>query len=346
MFIEEDEWHMMLRTLLMLVILFMAVQGRCTDGPAIACRTPVYNFSESDDSQSVTNTFALWNDGNAPLEIGKIRGCCGATTELAGKTVPPGTNTTLKVTLSLKGRQGEQQKSFYVGSNDPRQPYCQLRFVGKVSARVSIEPPAVDFGRVRRDAETQSEVTVTAMTNCGFRVTNVLMSAGSFSATNQETTSDGRSHRVTIKTVPPLPPGVTQGQVTLLTDNDRCGRVDISVVVAVSNDMVVIPAQIALPSAGDKPEPVTRYVAVRSRSGVRFNILKVTTPDPDIRAKWEPFEGSGYRCVLSNILPSANLEGGNVVISTDHSDVGDILVPIRLLPPEPSARSPVRSAVK
>ena len=305
-----------------------ALHGAGAERPVIACRAPVYSFPESDDSQTVENTFLIWNDGTVPLEITKIRGCCGASTELATNSVPPGTNTALKVKLSLKGRGGEQQKSVYVGSNDPRQPYYQLRFVGKVSPRVRVEPPAVDFGRVPQDAAVETNVTLTCLTNCAFRITNLTVSAKVFEAA-YETAPGGWSHRVTIRTVLPFPPGIVQGQVSLFTDNGKCGRIDIPVMATVSNDLVVVPSEISVP-AGDSPVPVTRYVAIRSRTGREFRILKVATPDPDIQAKWEPLTGGGYRCELANILPSPGLDGERVTIMTDHPEAGEVTVPMRV----------------
>ena len=107
--------------------------------PKIACKQPVHEFGAVDNSQSVEHTFVMWNEGEAPLEIGRVRACCGATAEIADKTILPGTNTTLKIKLSLRGRNGKQQKSFYIASNDPEQRYYQLQLTGAAVAMVDQE---------------------------------------------------------------------------------------------------------------------------------------------------------------------------------------------------------------
>ena len=82
--------------------------------PSIVCRDPAYIFPDADETQMVDHVFSIGNEGNAPLHIKDIRGCCGATNELASNMVEPGTNTALHIRFSLRGRHGSFKKSFYV----------------------------------------------------------------------------------------------------------------------------------------------------------------------------------------------------------------------------------------
>ena len=105
--------------------------------PQISCQTPTYDFGALTNATSVEHTYILNNSGDEPLEIGKVRGCCGASTSLRDKLVEAGSNTTLKVTLSLKGRRGKVNKSIYVASNDPKCSYFRLKLTGTASSTSS-----------------------------------------------------------------------------------------------------------------------------------------------------------------------------------------------------------------
>ena len=95
-------------------------------------------------AEPVTHVFVIWNRGDAPLEISRVRSCCGATATLAEQVVAPGTNTSVRVVASLRGRGGQVRKNIYVASNDPRRPQYHLGLVGSVSAPAhvpSMAPP-------------------------------------------------------------------------------------------------------------------------------------------------------------------------------------------------------------
>lgn len=120
----------------MVIAAMLLLSGICrgqdvaTNSPRLACDQPAHEFGSVDNRKSVERTFILKNEGAAPLVITKIHGCCGASTRLGQPTIAPGTNTTLDISLSLKGRKGKVNKSFYVHSNDPQNPIFQLRMIG------------------------------------------------------------------------------------------------------------------------------------------------------------------------------------------------------------------------
>lgn len=110
--------------------------------PVIHCDEPVFSFGDRSTAASVAHVFVIWNRGDAPLEISRVRACCGATATLADQVVAPGTNTTVRVVASLRGRRGQVQRNIYVASNDPRQPQYRLGLVGSVAAPAQAPPAA------------------------------------------------------------------------------------------------------------------------------------------------------------------------------------------------------------
>jgi hypothetical protein len=107
--------------------------------PKIACREPVHNFGSVTNTERVLHTFEIRNEGDAPLQIGDLRACCGATMKMAEKVIAPGTNAMVESSFPLSGRSGHQRKTFYISSNDPSQPYLQLCLEGTALSSNGLE---------------------------------------------------------------------------------------------------------------------------------------------------------------------------------------------------------------
>jgi len=122
--------------LLVCVALFSFVVT-ASAAPHISCANTTYNFNVSNEISAVEHTFVLTNTGDEDLVFGQVRSCCGSKASLRDKVVAPGSNTTLNVKLSLRGRRGKVNKSIYVASNDPKHSYLQLKLTGIVSSTTS-----------------------------------------------------------------------------------------------------------------------------------------------------------------------------------------------------------------
>lgn len=298
--------------------------------PSIMCDQPMYDFGVMDNHRSVEHVFTIWNKGNAPLEIDRVRACCGASAKIADKTILPGTNTTVRVNLSLRGRKGELRKSFYVVSNDSKQQYYQLQLVGTSVAIVDIQPQVIDFGCISPDTVVTTNVNIVCRSNLEFNITNVTCTVPQFTVVSHGKVCVN-SHCLQVKTVPPLAPGVTRGKVRVYTDHSEYREIVIPVIATVAmSDILVVPRELVLMERGKKPEPITRYIAIRSRGKRPFKILKVDSPGPNIEVKLTPLGSSGYRCELKDIIPFPDLDGKNIVIVTDHESVSNIVIPIRV----------------
>jgi hypothetical protein len=58
----------------------------------------------------------------------------------------------------LAGRKGPQRKALYVASNDPREPYLQLRLLGTAVEALDVSPRHIDFGVLEQGAATNREI--------------------------------------------------------------------------------------------------------------------------------------------------------------------------------------------
>lgn len=319
----------MMRSLLLPILLVLTAIRSVEAAPKIACPAPVFEFGAVDRDEPVKHTFVISNQGDSALTIGRVRACCGATAKLGSKTIAPGTNTTLDVTLSLKHRVGAQKKSFYVASNDRKTPYYQLQLVGTAVASVYMTPSYVNFGAIELNTSKTQEVILIHTAQTPLKVTNLVSSVRQFSV--EQLASESNRYTFVIATVPPLALGITRGEVKVYTDNPKHKEFVIGVSATVASDLVVAPQEILLKEQAGGIKPVTRYVAVRSRAKRPFKILKVAVPDEGSIVKTEPLGDSGYRCELKNIMPFPDLDGKSVIVTTDIEGTPELAIPIRVV---------------
>lgn len=58
-------------------------------------------------------------------------------------------------------------------------------------------------------------------------------------------------------------------------------------------------------------------------------ISKIELPDPGMECVVTPLASGGWRCELRKILPFEELDGKQLVVSTDHQSCTSIAIPIR-----------------
>ena len=306
--------------------------------PRLVSPRPVHDFGVAAATATVEHVFLIANAGNAALEIKNVRACCGATYSLATNTVAPRAEIPLTVRLRLENRAGKQNKSFYIQSNDATQPLYQLRLTGTVTvpastnvARpISAMPEEVDFGFIRNDSAITQTVAIVALSNAVFRVTKVECTSRWCRVTVMP--SGGGTVTIAIlqvQTVPVMPAGKNVAIITVRTDNPACARLEIPVTATVFADLVVVPRELAFQRRTEATTS-TRYIAIRSRSGKPFKILKTDTPDPGIAVTCAPLDSGGYRLTLDNILPFEELNGKAVVITTDSPTMKPLHIPFRI----------------
>ena len=90
------------------------------------------------------------------------------------------------------------------------------------------------------------------------------------------TNSPGREYNLVIKTVPPLPSGNTQGQITFKTTATNTPTMSLPALAIVQPSLVVSPAQITLP-AQPSTQPQTYVVAIRNHSSAPFSVSNASS---------------------------------------------------------------------
>ncbi len=107
----------------------------------LVCEESVFDYGMVSASDHAVHSFELKNTGTNTVKILKVRKTCGCVaTVTSKKDVAPGGAAEIRVSVSLKGRSGEQRKVVYVHTDSKETPLLKLVTKGRVRRGVA---PAV-----------------------------------------------------------------------------------------------------------------------------------------------------------------------------------------------------------
>lgn len=342
-----------------------------SNSPCLAVDCPTYDFGSALNTGQVAHVFVLRNTGSAKLDISKVQTSCGcATTKLGTNSIPPGAETELATALDLRGRSGPQRKSIYVHSNDPLKPIFQLQITGDAVAATNVSgtapalqlriiggttkpsigttisqgaagkmtPARLDFGRISDAATNAAEIMIIGEGKTPVRLLEA-SSSNTLLLVQTSCAETGRQYHISVRLRRPLIPGKGEGAVRIRTSSPATNEVLVPVSWQVHSDIYAMPGEFVLVASGVSTNPVTRYAAIRSRSGKPFKILKTAPPEPGIAVNCAPMSSGGYRLSVSNIQPRAELSGEEITITTDVTTGQPLIIPFRVIPAaEPSQK--------
>jgi len=109
-----------------------------------------------------TGEVKIHNIGKTPLEINQISQSCGCTKgsiDPKRKTVPPGGETIVTVTVDPRRIASfESTKDIYISSNDPKTPRLTVKVTAKIDPEFSVDPKDLNFGDVPKGTVAEKTV--------------------------------------------------------------------------------------------------------------------------------------------------------------------------------------------
>jgi hypothetical protein len=106
------------------------------NAPKIEFNSKVFNFGEINQGEKADYTFKIMNKGKKDLLIRSAKASCGCTAANPGSNlIKPGESTDLKVSFDSQGKEGMQNKTVTVISNDPNQATVVLQVTGTVKKK-------------------------------------------------------------------------------------------------------------------------------------------------------------------------------------------------------------------
>jgi len=117
--------------------------------PQVRIDKDSFNFGEIYKGEKVVHTFTFYNDGDAPLNITKVRSSCGCTAAVPSeRVIPAGGTGELKATFDSGRFRGPISKTVYLYTDDPIREVVQLYIRGTVKEEVVVTPTVLNIGSV------------------------------------------------------------------------------------------------------------------------------------------------------------------------------------------------------
>ena len=247
-------------------LLCLSLTGMVDAAPKIECASPKYHFGTQIAGEPVVHEFVLVNQGDEPLEIIKIKDCCGVKSSVSPSIIPPGSNAVCRSVFTTKNRDGEQEKQILLVTNDKKHLYFDLRLTGTLIKPVEFSPRFIRLGDLLTDSLV--EVSITATNLLDQSVTLDSAKSGVKGLAAEVIQSDDRSWVIKVVSSLPLAEGKLSGQITL---NFSSGTVNVPVIGVVGPIIQATPQSITFnsPASGT----VERFVMLRSGDGRPFEVL-------------------------------------------------------------------------
>ncbi len=104
------------------------------NGARIAFTEIKHDFGKVKQGPQIDYTFRFKNKGNALLVIDKVQASCGCTGVTTGdkKEFQKNEEGEIKITFNTEGREGKQEKTVMVYSNDSKEPQKVLTFTAEI----------------------------------------------------------------------------------------------------------------------------------------------------------------------------------------------------------------------
>jgi hypothetical protein len=148
--------------------------------PRLLVQPTVHDFGNIKQGEMVSHTFVVTNGGGDLLTITNVRASCGCTAAKPDKNeLIPGESTNIKVSFNSAGRQGRQNKTVKIFSNDPENPEVSLTIKGTVvlSDNVTENSPVIHFQETQHNFGKVNEGSIVEFTfifrNAGGSTLNV-----------------------------------------------------------------------------------------------------------------------------------------------------------------------------
>ncbi len=300
-----------------------------TPQPRIVSDEPVFEYGEVDNSQIIEHTFVVRNDGDALLEIHRVRAPCGCTVaNISSQHLAPGESAEILTRLTLQGRTGRQRQTVAVDSNDPNTPTFNLVMDGIALTEITVTPRRLFVNDLKPGKNNVH--TIDLLSNASDPIAIRSVHTGNPLVTAEvETVEEGRRYSLVVRTADEMPRGPTHGRIQVQTDSPRKPTIQIPFQFNVVGELAIAPQELAMVQQDEGT--LSRNVVIRPGTIREFNLLSITAPeDTEIETSIRNI-GVGYMVQVNNIRPTLDLNGKSLRIATDVPGMEEIVVPFRVV---------------
>lgn len=218
------------------------------EGPCIEFSQLVYDFGIAGQKESIVHDFPFKNTGTDVLEIKGIETDCGCTVaEPSSRVFEPGTGGHISATFETGRYDGLQEKKILIFTNDPKRPKIELKFTGKITREIGLQPEAVFFGEVSNIEKEERKVKVFQIGPEELKIKNIDPSSEYFQiAQSRFEDKNSKGFVLSISLDPNIPTGELNEVITIQTNIKRRPYIDIPVYGEVLGDIRVSSKMVSL----------------------------------------------------------------------------------------------------
>jgi len=310
--------------------------------PVIKPDETTHDFGSVWVGPPLKHAFKIKNEGDAPLEISKVKPSCGCT--IAGdypKKLDPGQEGEFPFSMMSTKLRGTFEKGITISSSDPSTPELRLKLRGEVKRYVEVVPTSANFGKITSQEPQERIVNITNNTDNPLKLTMVPPADSKFKYDLVEKTP-GKQFDLHVTAAPPFEEGTLTGKLTLQTNVEAQKDLLVDVQAVVPARLEVQPAVVTLTKprteGAPPPEGLSRVIKFTNYGKTPTKVLEATVDDPTVTVSvTERKAGEAYTIQVQ--LPPGYApppEGRTITLKTDDAQKPVITVPIQAPPAQPT----------
>lgn len=325
--------------------LILSMVVRPDEAPKLVIGETSFNVGEVKKGSLAQHTFTLKNEGSGILEIKNVAPMCGCTATDFTKTIAPGQEGKVTLSVDTSTFSGAIAKSAEVYTNDPQKEQFTLmlnmivvgddKLKGVPVGAFVVGPSNQWQARAPRGLSANGIIAVTNTSTKPIRITKMETGSEAFNV-KMDTLQEGQRYSLNFTSKETLPAGVHKQIVKLMTDNPEQPVLEVSLEVNVYPAVSVSPASLNFDKVNvSDPEAdltfVSKFVWVRLGRGAGLEIKSLTSDLPFIKAKVESVnDGQIVIRVGFSEKPAKGTHTGKLRVETNHNDVKLVEVPLTI----------------
>jgi hypothetical protein len=295
-----------------------------------------HDFGPVAPGRTLGHTFAIRNDGTAPLTILRVEGSEPGMRSHFTSSVPAGETGRVRVEWTPDRASGNLDAHVVVHLTDPKRPRVTLSLTGVLSRSIDIQPSPDLFVSLYRDQTAERRVSLVNTEARPLAIKAVRANTDGIAA-DLEVVEPGKRYDVVVRVPSGLEPGRHVESIDIETDHPRLAQLRVGVTIFVKDTLFANPERIDFGTLGIKqisaPSSIgllSHTTTLRKRSGI-FAIVSMTTDVPGLRVDRAPSGSSGSFGLTLTLDPKKAKPGsleGSVRIQTDDKDFPVIVLPV------------------
>jgi hypothetical protein len=305
------------------------------NGPDLRFDSYNYDFGFIEQGEQVAHAYTYQNKGNEELVLSKAETSCGCTLAFLSeeRRIPPGGKGELLVGFDSTGRQGGQDQTVHVHSNDPISPVVQLRIGGVIKPiRLPISVRSLHFGTVKKRADARREFSIKDPGDGSLVVNEVTCDSPFVNVSLACSVSKPLVYLVKAAVQLGAPIGELKCKITVRTNHSKEPVVEVPVTADVTGDVEAFP-NIFFLGLLKKGQRASKTISLSTTSDEPLTIRKIDAPFDYVVVEAVPDIPDKKYTLTATLKETAplGLIKGEVVIHTNDQDQREITLPVYAL---------------